>query len=372
MLLSKLCTGEEIHRYQKSIVVNFTGMRRVLSTSPNNGGFREDLTAVFNNDGTIGAGMASTLRAPTYGEHMALVSEELGLDPDTSAGISTAAQMENVSIKTESYKDITVTAIVTGGVEVNGGRVGDEASWDELEKKPVEKPHLGTINIMLFINTDLTPGALIRSLVTCTEAKTAALQELMAPSRYSRGLATGSGTDSTTIVANAESPITLEYAGKHCKLGELIGKSVKEAVKEALYLQTDLCPERQRDVLRRVDRFGITTQSLWQRMGENELADYRKDRFAMCLETYFREERLVSLVSLYAHMIDQTAWDLITTEEAEGLASFLLGAMMIPDLSDIKLKSGDKTEMIDAMIEALHNGLASLLKQHWKDKVINE
>ena len=65
MLIGKLVTGEEIHRYQKAIVVNFTGNRKVLSTSPANGGIRGDLTAVFNQDCTVGAGMAAVLKAPT-------------------------------------------------------------------------------------------------------------------------------------------------------------------------------------------------------------------------------------------------------------------------------------------------------------------
>ena len=128
VLMGKLITGEEIHRYQKAIVVNFTGPRKVLSTSPSNGGIRGDLTAVFNSDCTVGAGMAAELKAPTYPEHMTVLCRELGLDPDKTAGLGTAAQMENVSIKTEIYKDITVTAAVTGGVEVNGGRAGDPAS----------------------------------------------------------------------------------------------------------------------------------------------------------------------------------------------------------------------------------------------------
>ena len=45
----------------------------------------------------------------------------------------------------------------------------------------------GTINILLFFNVDLSRGALARALVTCTEAQTAALQELLAPSRYFHG-----------------------------------------------------------------------------------------------------------------------------------------------------------------------------------------
>jgi len=65
------------------------------------------------------------LRAPTYEEHMRLNAQDLGFDADTVTGMGTAAQMENVAINISKYENLTVTAIVTGGIEVNGGRVGD-------------------------------------------------------------------------------------------------------------------------------------------------------------------------------------------------------------------------------------------------------
>lgn len=318
MKIAELETGEAVHRYKKSIVVSFTGKRRVLSTAPHNGGYRENLTAVFNHDCTVGAGMACTLKAPTYAEHMELIAKEIGLDSDTAAGISTAAQMENVSIKTEKWKELTVTAIVTGGIEVNGGRVGDTASWHELEGKSVHGKN-GTINMMVFFNTDLSEGALARALVTCTEAKTAAIQELLAPSRYSMGLATGSGTDSTILAANRESPICLTNAGKHSKLGELIGKAVKAAVKEALKLQTGLSPEYQHQAVRRMDRFGITNDLLWTYYtGEKSRAE-----FEACLEELLCRDMLVTYTSLYAHLLDQLMWGLISGREAAEAAAAL-------------------------------------------------
>ena len=353
MLVERLVTGEEIHRYQKSIVVNFTGRRKVLSTSPANGGLRDDLTAVFNNDCTIGAGMEAKLKAPTYAEHMKVLSVELGLDPDKTAGIGTAAQMENASIKTESYRDITVTAAVTGGVEVNGGRAGDPASWDELAKK--EAALHGTINIMLFVNVNLTDGALTRALVTCTEAKTAALQELAAPSRYSHGLATGSGTDGTIIVCNSDCAITLMDAGKHVKLGECIGRAVKAAVKEALLLQSGLCPETQHDVLKRVSRFGITAQTLWDALGEPLPAGMKKARYAEVLETLLRGGPLVTGVSIYVHLLDQLDWRLISISEACGYADLLLREMFTEGLGDAREASADY------LIAELSRGLARLI-----------
>ena len=358
MVLTTLSTGEEVHFYRKSIVIAFKGNRKVLSTSPDNGGLREDLKAVFNNDGTRGAGIASTLRAPTYAKHMALVASELGLDPLTTAGISTAAQMENVSIKSKTYKEITVTAIVTGGIEVNGGRVGDPASWDELERdvrKP--EPTSGTINIILHINVNLSPGALVRSLVTCTEAKTAAIQELLAPSKYSMGLATGSGTDSTIIVANTDSDILLTNAGKHCKLGELIGKSVTAAVKEALCKQTGLSPVFQHNVFRRVERFGITNDSLWEKYKEGGGVSSRA-KFEECVETLMIKDSLVTYTSLYCHLIDQFMWGLISLGEVIMAGNDLLKlmGMSIPDM-ETKAAGG-----IHLMIRALERGLLELTK----------
>jgi hypothetical protein len=42
-----------VYRYEQSIVTFFTGRRKVLSTSIYNGGYHEELTAVFNHDCTV-------------------------------------------------------------------------------------------------------------------------------------------------------------------------------------------------------------------------------------------------------------------------------------------------------------------------------
>ena len=265
MKLYQLPSGDEVHRYKKSLVICFAGARKVLGTGPNNGGYRTDLRAVFNHDCNPGPGMSCELRADTYPKHMDLIAaQELGLDAEHCTGLMTAASMENVSIQSMKYEDFTVTALVTGGIRNNGGRVGDPAVWHE--KADISHPvRPGTINILLHIDANLSEGALARAMVTCTEAKTAALQELLAPSRYSRGIATGSGTDGMIVICNAESDVYLTNAGKHCKLGEYIGKTVKKAVKEALYLQSGLSPEYQYDIFQRMDRFGVTEDALWER-----------------------------------------------------------------------------------------------------------
>ncbi len=345
MELARLTTGDVAYRYDKSIVLVFSGRRKVLSTSLYNGGYHEDFEAVFNRDMTQGSGMPCESFAPTYVESMKIVAERLGLAPELTSGMGTAAHMENASIVSRSYKELTVTAIVTGGVETNGGRVGDPASYYKTAEKKC-----GTINIMLVIDADLPPGILARALVTCTEAKTAALQELMAPSRYSTGLATGSGTDQTIVVANSESPLFFEGAGKHSKLGELIGLAVMAAVKEALKRQSGLTPAQQHDLLRRLRRFGVTEEALWQRYKEEAGADALiKAQFIAALEKMTAVPALFPLGVLFIHLYDEHLWGLLEKEETWEAAEKLLKEMA----AALRLKTQEGVLMKEDYMDSL-------------------
>lgn len=349
-VIHRFANGDFIQKQDHALVACFSGRRKVLSTAPHNGGCRENLRHVFNQDCNH---EGCTMKAATYAEHMAIVTKELGLDPATACGLSTAAQMENVSIQTRHYAETAVTAVVTGGIDINGGRVGDPADWHETEGQFVHAP--GTINILLFIDADLAEGAMARALVTCTEAKTAAIQELLAPSCYSSGIATGSGTDGTIIIANADSPVRLSAAGKHSKLGELIGRTVMAAVKEALYLQTGLCPASQFNVFRRLGRFGLKQEMILpESCGQAE-----DERLAERLAQMAVDPELVIAASLYAHLLDQLQWGLITAPQARKPALRLLESMgMAPaEIAD----ETDSLYMIKSMVDAYARGLRNLV-----------
>lgn len=348
MELWKLPTGDSVSRYEKSIVVNFTGPRKVLSTSLFNGGYHEDYTYVFNHDSKPGPGETMCTSLEDYLQHLHDVTLRLGFEPDKGTGIGTAAYMENVAIIEKSHEGLTVTAIVTGGIDVNGGRVGDKASYhnplaktatttdEDIRFKTGRKEEhkeesnesykeernggckeernegckeggektkaepLGTINIILYIDGDLAESLLARALVTCTEAKTAALQELQACSHYSMGIATGSGTDQTIVVANSESPYYYDSAGKHSKLGELIGKAVKKAVKLALYKQTHLGPKQQHNLFKRLQRFGLSLDYLFESyMSEYEADGHEKFEVLNMFEKYARSNETVVMSAMW-------------------------------------------------------------------------
>jgi len=129
------------------------------------------------------------------------ICEKLNLPAPKTMLMSTAANMTYCAVKTREYKELEVTALVTAGVQGNAGRAGDPATWHEQDQE-WERLHreAGTINIILLINWPLTEAAINRSIMTATEAKTAALLDLAVPSQYSKELATGTGTDQILII----------------------------------------------------------------------------------------------------------------------------------------------------------------------------
>lgn len=163
------------------------------------------------------------------------VCKAIGKDRATSGFLYTGADMMNLSVKKEQYRDMIVYALVTAGVESNAVRMSvDEGRFYEP----------GTINIIIMTNMKLNSRARTRAVISVTEAKTAALEDLDVRSSVSpqRSQATGTGTDEVLVVEGAGTPI--ENAGGHCKMGELIAKAVYEGVKEAVYRQNAITAGR--------------------------------------------------------------------------------------------------------------------------------
>lgn len=323
MELWKLPTGDSISRYEQSIIINFRGKRKVLSTSLYNGGYHEDFNYVFNHDLKEAMKDSENMTYVGYLNYLHNLTQQLGFSPDEGTGMGTAAYMENVAIIEKSYEQLTVTAIVTAGIDGNGGRVGDPATYyrplEKVDGEAVENTEVykaGTINTMLYIDGDLPEPLLARALVTCTEAKTATLQELQAGICYSNGIATGTGTDQTIIIANSESPVYYDSAGKHSKLGELIGKTVNKALKLALYKQSHIGAKQQHNIFRRLKRYGVTVETMF---------DYYMRKYPHCgepkfevinrLEKWGRSSETVVLAAMWAHLVDEWTWGLLDDAE---------------------------------------------------------
>lgn len=238
----------------------------VLSTCYVNGGFRNDIKWLVNHQSIEGQGHTDRCQwiagLSQEGYHHS-VCRELDFTIGHTSIMGTAAQMQYAILREAEFEGAGVCAIVTAGVTGNAGRAGDPATWHESNGAYVPVPAIpGTINIILLFNCHLSPAALARSIVTLTEAKSAALAELAIPSKYSSHLATGTGTDQFCIAAPQSGKETYTWTGKHTKLGQLIGETVLLSVKEALRWQNGLEPSLTRDLVHALGRHGCQEGAL--------------------------------------------------------------------------------------------------------------
>lgn len=351
---------EEIYRTEDSIFIKLPPGRAVLSTSWINGGYQEGLRGVFNHQPPHHATCSHSLEGGSVEAYMAIVAGRLGFSPKKSAGLLTAAKMKHAAVVTRSFRGVEVTAVVTGGIEVNGGRAGDPASYFQ-ENGNIEMIS-GTINTLLLIGAHLPAYAMTKAVMTATEAKAAALQELMAQSKYSSGIATGSGTDGIAVIADTTHEKRLTDAGKHSKLGELIGIVVKEATTTALRRQSELSAESQADCMVRLNRFGVKEDDLWvfatRLDGEN-----RKPVFFRSLQQVARDPAILAGVTAIIHIMDEISWGLLPETAGRNAARIYLKGIpeMCGLIPDEELHSLLQNE--DPVKELLQKTLAWIIKR---------
>jgi iron complex transport system ATP-binding protein len=155
------------------------------------------------------------------------VSEAFGLKKPI-IGLMTGVNIKNVSIKNEMSSGISTCAVITAGLS-NPAAAGDYI--------PVK--YLGTINIIVLIDGNLTDSALVDAVKTITEAKALVLHDLDIRSPYSDHFATGTTSDAVVVACTGKGKV-LEYAGTATELGYLIANCVKKALRNALKKQESL------------------------------------------------------------------------------------------------------------------------------------
>jgi adenosylcobinamide amidohydrolase len=319
MLIDTFYSGVEIHRQEKIIYARFLLPHQVLSTCRAAGGLQDGLTYIYNHQSCEPEGHSHRLAPGLWRDPFAYrknTCAPYGLPFEACATMGTAANMNHAAFVCESFRDLQVVAVCTGGVEKNAGRAGDPAAVfetpDGFEKLAPAHilPGPGTINTMIFINKPLIPGAMVRVIMTATEAKSAALQELAVNSRYSDGPATGTGTDQIAVAAMQTDTPSLTSAGKHDKLGELIGRAVLSAVKQTLANQNRLTPAGQCSAKIHLERFGLTRKKM-----QELICGYLDESQAALLRDNFkgieRDPVTVAAVAAMVHLKDKFAWGVL-------------------------------------------------------------
>ena len=181
-----------------------------------------------------------------YAKIRAKVYELLNMDEKRTSFLFTGVDMDNVVVIRKGFREMEVYALVTAGVKSNAMRMSaDTGTYYEP----------GTINIIILSNMKLTPRAMARAIISATEAKTAALEDLDIRSTEDPRVnqATGTGTDNIIIVQGAGQAV--KNAGGHSKMGELIAGAVYRGVQEAVFKQNGL--KRDRNIFRRLEERDI-------------------------------------------------------------------------------------------------------------------
>jgi adenosylcobinamide amidohydrolase len=235
----------EIRRSGRFLVVDLQTPHRAITTSTRNGGQSEVLRHLVNHQSCEAAGHDARFEhIHRRGEHSYHdeVCAEIGVPPDATALMTTAANMNYAAIVSKRHGEVDVMAIVTAGVETNATCAGDPATWHETTE--------GFAKL-------------------AAEGKSAALARLAVPSCYSADLATGTGTDQYCVAAPIDGARPLTSASPHMKFGEIIGLAVREATLEALRWQNGLEPSMTRAFFRTLGRFGITETVLFDGLAEH-------------------------------------------------------------------------------------------------------
>ncbi|CAG0971215.1 adenosylcobinamide hydrolase [Anaerolineales bacterium] len=137
-------------------------------------------------------------------------------------GLLTAVHLRKARLAFFESDGLSVGALITAGV-------GNAASTGITQPY---RPQVGTINIILLLDANLSRSAMLNAFITATEAKTAVIQSrrILTPDG---DLATGTSTDTVTIATTGEGKLQ-NYAGSVAVLGWLIARAVRQALSESL------------------------------------------------------------------------------------------------------------------------------------------
>ncbi len=354
-LIMKTSDGDEILKNSDTVLVRFGPKRNGIVTSWLNGGYNENLSAVFNHQ-------LSQKNIDKYGDGGILdflkdlstdFYNDLDLRSDKLSGLITSADMNSYSIACEKYRDIEVIAITTAGARVNAVSAGDLASYYEINadyrydleedennnqnnnQRNNQNPNKpGTINTILLINTKLDESSLLLAEMIAVEAKAVALRDLMVSSNYSNEIATGTGTDGIAIFANLDSENFTDNVSKHAKIGELIGKVVIDSIKEALAKLQWLTPSYQLNALVRLDRFQYNLDDFYNDYLPSHMkmdGEEDKREFIVSLIRISKNPELVSYVSLIIHLLDQYRYGLLSKKTVLKASNSILGNQLDKD-----------------------------------------
>lgn len=383
MKLDSFYNGVDLYRKEKIVYAHFIKPHRVLSTCRVNGGTQESLEYLINHQCCEPRRHSDTdlfeVAVQDPARYLKRITSKAGIAGERAAIMNTAANMNNAAIEQISFNGLEVVAICTAGVGTNAGRAGDPASYQQtsqgVESFGQPAPKAGTIITMVLINQELTPGALVIAATVATEAKSALLAELTTPSRYSQGIATGTGTDQIGIAAQLGSEVCHHDANKHSKLGELIGLAVRGALQQALNLQCGMTPDSRRSSIVHLERYGETQANFIQAVSA-ELPENLQPLFRENFLAINHDPVTVGTVQACLHLKDQINWGVLPASCAKDsllyqaglIARAVSGKAIAPESFLQHWTVGDLARSNPDLLQLIHQAFAHGFIKKWQGR----
>ncbi len=212
------------------LVIGLPGLCETVSSAPLNGGFGR-YRYILNRsvDKNWRSDDPNDNSCENFGDTFsdepdtARYAERLGLPAAQTVGLITAVSMADLTYAVAAREGWRVHTLSTAGVG-NAAAAGGQF--------PLDEAHAGTVNLVVLVEGQLSPSALIGAVQTATEAKVAAFRAAGVTTRFGE-TATGTTTDTVTVVNLADEPRSL-YAGTATVPGFLVAKTVYKALAAAL------------------------------------------------------------------------------------------------------------------------------------------
>ncbi len=283
---------------------------RVLSSAILNGGLKE-ANGIINVQVPEGCGSD---KSDVHWSPENFLNEEarrLRLSEKTVVGLMTAAKMQNIAVYNEICGETALTVFVTAGATV-AVTAGEPA----VSKNAAKIERIGTINIILIVDGNLTEGCMVEAVKTLTEAKTVALRELDIRSQFSADIATGTLTDSV-IVGCTKKGDPIQYAGTFTLLGELIGKCVRKAVKEAMIKQEKLTSNR--TLKERLAERGISSELIMSLAPEQNMKLKSSEKLQKQVNLILSDQKIAPLLIAALRLDDDLEKGLIPKDHMNSI-----------------------------------------------------
>lgn len=338
----------------KTLIIDFKSPQSIVSTLE---GQRDNITSIgnhFSPPPTWGPGYKHGI------DHLkSSILKTIQRQKQTTSFLITGADMDNLSIQTQTYKNMTVYALVTAGVMGNAVRMSkDTGTFYEP----------GTINIIILTNMELSKRAMTRAIISVTEGKTAALEDMDIRSSYTPLInkATGTGTDNILVVQG--SGLKIENTGGHTKMGEIIAKAVYAGVTEAVLKQNGILANR--NIFQRLEERKISIYQLVT--GADCGCEDKRSDFAALVEELLLDPEYAAFIESSLAISDEYEKGLI-----KNLNSFYAWCKKIADtiagyeIEGIKDLVSDETipRTIKTALDAIMNGAQARLNRNEKNTI---